>query len=281
MRKPPIYMALSAVLFALGGLFFKLIDWDAMAISAARSVLAACCILVFLLVRRHRFRFNRTVVLAALAIAVTNTLYAQANKLTTAGNAIVLEFSMPVFVILIMLVFFHKKPTRLELVTCGLVLLGIICFFLDSLTAGNLFGNLLALIAGMSYACYFIFNSRPDSEPFTAILLSYGIAALLGLPALLKTDIAGSSAVSLLSVLALGLLQQGAAQIFFSLGIRGTPPVTASLISGIEPILNPILVAVFYHELLTPLSLAGAALVLLTVIGYNYLDTRQKLQRGA
>ena len=54
-----------------------------------------------------------------------------------------------------------------------------------------------------------------------------------------------------------------------------TPPVTASLISGIEPVLNPLLVAVFYGEMLTPLSLVGAAIVFLSVIGYNLLRLKQ------
>lgn len=269
MTKSTFFVFLSSIFFALGGLFFKIIPWDALAIGAARSMIAAVCILCFLLVRRHQFRVNRTVLAAAVAIAVTNTLYAAANKLTTAGNAIVLQFSMPAFVILMMLVFFRKRPTRMELATCGLVFLGIICFFLDSFTAGNLFGNALALLSGMSYACFFIFNSRESAEPFTAILLSYAITALIGLPNLVRTDIAGSTMQTLLAVLALGALQQGAGQICFALGIKGTSPVTAGLISGIEPILNPVLVAVFYHEMLTPLSILGAAIVLISVTFYN------------
>lgn len=270
MRRSTVFVFLSAVFFSLGGLFFKIIPWDALAISSARSVIAAVCILIFLKMRRHRFVLNRTVIIAALAISITNSLYALSNKLTTAGNAIVLQFSMPAFVILIMLVFFRKRPTKLELATCGTVLLGIICFFVDSFTAGNLLGNLLALISGATYACFFIFNSREDSEPFTAIILSYIIAALIGLPALLHTDIAGSTAGTLLAVLGLGLLQQGAGQVCLALGIKETSPVTAGLISGIEPILNPLLVALFYHELLTPLSLLGAAIVLISVMWYNY-----------
>lgn len=276
MRRSTVFVFLSAIFFALGGLFFKIIPWDALAISSARSIIAAICILVFLRIRKHRFVVNRTVILAALAISVTNSLYALSNKLTTAGNAIVLQFSMPAFVILIMLVWFHKKPTKLELATCGAVLLGIICFFVDSFTAGNLLGNCLALISGVTYACFFIFNSREDSEPFTAIILSYGIAALIGLPSLLQTDIAGSSMGTLLAVAGLGLIQQGAGQVCLALGIKETSPVTAGLISGIEPILNPLLVAVFYHELLTPLSFLGAAIVLISVMWYNYKTAKME-----
>lgn len=276
MRRATFLVFLSSMCFALGGLFFKICSWDALAISSARSILAAVCIGIFLTVRRHKYVVNRTVLMAALAITITNNLYAMANKLTTAGNTIVLQFSMPAFVILLMLVFYHKKPTRLEIGTCVTVLLGIICFFIDSLSAGNMFGNALALISGISYACFFIFNSREDSDPFTVIMLSYALAALIGLPSLMKTDIAGSAAPAILAVLGLGILQQGAGHICLALGIKDTSPVTAGLISGIEPILNPVLVAVFWHEMLTPLSLVGAAIVLVSVMTYNYFESKAK-----
>ncbi len=273
---PLLYVFLSAVLFSTGGLFFKLIPWDALAISSARSMLAGLSLLIILLLRRHRFRINRTVLITAAAITVTNTLYALANKLTTAGNTIVLQFTMPVFVILIMRVFFRQKPTRLQTGTCLITLLGIILFFIDALSAGNMLGNFLALLSGLSYAVFFVWNSREDSEPFTSILLSYAAAALIGLPSLLKTDILSSGPNVLLAVLGLGLLQQAAGHLFLAVGIKGTPPVTASLVSGIEPILNPVLVAVFYHEMLSPLSLFAAGLVFVSVTFYNIRTAGKK-----
>ncbi|MBQ7591170.1 MAG: EamA family transporter [Clostridia bacterium] len=280
-HRSTVFVFLSAVLFATGGLFFKKISWNALAISSARSVIAGLFILSVMLITRHRFRITKSVIFAALSISVTNNLYALANKLTTAGNTIVLQFSMPVFVILIMAVFYRKKPSALEIVTCFAVLGGIVCFFIDSLTAGNMLGNALALISGVSYACFFIFNSREDSEPFTAVLLSYALTALIGLPWLLRTDVAATPGSELLCVLALGLLQQGTAQICFALGIKETPPVAASLISGIEPILNPVLVALFYGEKLTLLSLIGAAVVLLAVLVYNVITASKKATADA
>lgn len=264
----------SAVLFSTGGLFFKIIPWDALAIGSARSILAGAAILIFQILRKHTFRINRTVLIAAAAISITNTLYAVANKLTTAGNTIVLQFTMPVFVILIMLLFFRRKPTGLEIGTCIVTLLGIVLFFIDALSAGNMAGNLLALLSGAAYAVFFVWNSREDSDPYTSILLSYGIAALIGLPSLVRTDIAGTSPAILLAVLGLGLLQQATGHILFAIGIKGTPAVTASLISGVEPILNPILVAVFYHEMLSPLSLFAAGIVLCAILFFNVRTAR-------
>ena len=148
------WVFLSSVFFAMGGLLFKIISWDALAISSARSILAGVAILNFLLIRKHHFVLNRDVVLAALSISATNTLYAMANKMTTAGNTIVLQFTMPVFVILIMALFFGKKPGKPECIVCLLVMAGIVCFFVDSLEAGNLMGNLLALASGVAAIAY-------------------------------------------------------------------------------------------------------------------------------
>ena len=266
---PVLAVFLSSVLFSTGGLFFKVIPWDALAIGSARSLLAGVAILIFLLFRKHRFQINRTVLIAAAAITATNTLYALANKMTTAGNTIVLQFTMPIFVILIMFLFFHQRPSRLEAGTCAVTLIGIVLFFVDGLSVGNIAGNLLALLSGLCYAVFFVWNSREDSEPYTSILLSYAAAFLIGLPSLLRIDAAEASPSTLSAVLGLGLFQQGLGHLLFSIGIKRTPPVTASLISGLEPILNPILVAVFYHEMLTPLSLAAAVLVLLAILFYN------------
>lgn len=273
---PEIWVFLSSVFFAMGGLLFKIISWDALAISSARSILAGVAILIFLLIRKHHFVLNLDVVLAALSISATNTLYAMANKMTTAGNTIVLQFTMPVFVILIMALFFGKKPGKPECIVCLLVMAGIVCFFVDSLEAGNLMGNLLALASGITYACFFIFNSREDSEPFTAIVLSYAITAVIGLPTLLKTNIGATPTGEIIAVLALGLIQQGVAQICFATGIRDTGAVAAGLISGLEPILNPVLVAVFWHETLTPLSCIGAAVVVISVVVYDLRKNRKK-----
>ena len=264
---------LSAVFFSLGGLFFKLVSWDGLAINSARSLLAGLFILAVMLKQKHALKVNAAVVGAAAAIAVTNTLYAAANKLTTAGNVIVLEFTMPVFVILIMFLVYRKKPSGLEILTCMLVLGGIICFFVDSLSAGNMLGNALALLAGFLYAIFFILNSREDSEPYTAILIAYVISFVIGLPSLLKTDVVHTPVSMLAAVAALGFIQQGLGHLCFSAGITKTNAVAASLISGLEPVLNPILTAVFYHEMVTPLSLIGALIVLGSIITYNVVTS--------
>lgn len=280
-----ILVFLSAVFFATGGLFFKFIDWEPLAINSARSLLAGSMIFICMLIKKHKFVINKSVILAAFGICATNNLYALANKMTTAGNTIVLQFSMPVFVILIMWLCFKKKPKGLDLGVCAAVLCGIILFFVDSLSSGGMIGNILALISGLTYAAFFIFNAREDSEPFTAILLAYAMSALIGMPWLVQTDFAGTDINGWLCVIGLGLLQQGTAQMCFAAGIKHTSAVTAALISGIEPVLNPVLVAIFAGEMLKPLAIVGAVLVLVSIVVYNVInaltDEKEKRKKAA
>lgn len=82
--------------------------------------------------------------MGAVCICGTNTLFTVANKLTTAANTIVLQFTAPIFVILLSVVFWKKRPQKLDLIACGVVLVGVLCFFVDSLEAGGMAGNILA-----------------------------------------------------------------------------------------------------------------------------------------
>lgn len=70
-------------------------------------------------------------------------------------------------------------------------------------------------------------------------------------------------------IVAFGVFQLTLAYIFMAKGLDEVPAVTASLTTAIEPILNPLLVAVFYHETVTPLSFVGAVIVIAAIVGYN------------
>ena len=118
-------------------------------------------------------------------------------------------------------------------------------------------------------------NAREDSDSLSSVLIGMGLNVLTGLPFLIREQPFSAGMDVWGPVLILGIFQLGLAYVFLTEGLVITPPVTASLISGIEPVLNPLLVAVFYGEMLTPLSLVGAAIVFLSVIGYNLLRLKQ------
>lgn len=272
-RMGTLCVFLSAVLYSIGGLCIKLIPWHGMSVNGGRTAIALVVIGLYLLATKHKPRMNRWVFLGAVCVCGTNTLYTVANKLTTAANTIVLQFTAPIFVILLSLLFWRKRPQKLDMVVCAITLLGVICFFVESLEAGGMLGNALALLSGLTYAVVFLLNDLPDSDPISSVFWGDVCSALLGLPFLLRET--EFTPTALTSLVILGVFQVALAYILICQGLKTTPAVTASLISGIEPVLNPILVAVFYHEMIGPLSLVGAVIVLAAVIIYNLLKAGQ------
>lgn len=272
-RNGTLFVFLAAVLCSIGGLCIKLIPWNGMSINGARTAIALVVLGGYMLVKRHPLRLNRWVLLGAVAVFGTNALFSVANKLTTAANTIVLQFTAPVFVILFSCLFFKRRPDKLDIGGCAVVFIGILFFFLDGLEVGGMTGNVLALLSGAAYAGVFMMDDMPDSDALSSVFWGDVISAVTGLPFLLQETQFPPSAI--LSLLVLGVFQAAVAYIFLCEGLKTTPPVTASLVSGIEPILNPVWVALFCRETVSGCALIGAGIVIVGVVGYNVLKGRQ------
>ena len=268
----PLCVFLASLLFSIGGLCVKLIPWSALAINGARNLIGSAVIGLFLLITRHRLRLNLPVALGALSTMGVTTLFAVSNKLTTAANAIVLQFTAPVFVILFMAILFHVRPKRRDVITCAVVFLGVCLFFVDGLRRGSLAGDVTALLSGVCYAGVFMMNTAEKSDALSSCFLGQLAAGAAFTPFCLReTDF---SLPALGTLLILGIFQVGVAYILLSVGIRSTGAVTASLITGLEPIMNPLWVALFYKETLSSLAVVGAVIVVGTVVIYNVRSAR-------
>ena len=268
-----LYVFLAALLYSIGGLCIKVIPWNGMSINGGRTAIALVVIGGYLWWVKHPLRWNRWVALGAVSVFGCNALFSIANKLTTAANTIVLQFTAPIFVMLITLLVFRRRPSRLDVITCAVVFGGVVFFFIDSLEVGGGLGNLLALLSGLAYAGVFLLNDLPDSDAISSVFWGDVLSALTGLPFLVKeTDF---SPTAITSLLVLGVFQVAVAYILLTIGLQTTPPVTASLVSGIEPVLNPILVAVFYGEQMGPMAIVGAAIVISGVVIYNVCRAKQ------
>ena len=268
MRKSVLYVFLASVCFSTGGLFIKLIPWSPLAINGARNLIGAAVVGIFLLVTRHRIVFSRRVLTGALSTIGVTTLYAVANKLTTAANTIVLQFTAPVFVMLFMAVLYRQLPGKVDMLVCVLVMSGVVLFFIDGIQAGNLAGNIVAVLSGVCYAGVFMMNTGKDADALSSCFLGQLTAGILLTPLCFRETVFSLPVVA--SVAALGVI------ILFSIGIRNTPPVTASLITGLEPVLNPLLVAAFYGERVSGLSVAGCVVVVCSILAYNVWLAKQK-----
>ena len=130
------------------------------------------------------------------------------------------------------------------------------------------------VISGVTYAGVFLLNDLPGGDAISSVFFGGILSSCTGLPFLFRETEFTTTAI--VSLLILGVFQVAVAYICLCIGLKTTPPITASLVSGIEPILNPILVAVFYHEVVGTYALVGAAIVIVGVVGYNVLKAKQE-----
>ena len=255
--KGTIYVLLSAVCFSTGGVLIKSIPWSSITIQGIRSIFSFMLIASYMVITKRKFVWNKTVLFGAVCNTVMALTFVSATKMTTAANAIVLQFTEPIFVILLMWALYKKKPKKAAVVACAVVFAGILCFFLDSLSAGGMAGNLLAVFSGFTYA-----------------LASHVISLSIGLPSFLgETD---HSAKAWICIILLGVIKFGLSYIFLSRGLDRVSPVTASLTSTLEPILNPILVAIFCGETIGRTAVIGAVLVIGAAACYNVYEAAHK-----
>lgn len=266
-------MLAASLCFSLGGLLMKIIPWNPLAINGARNLIACCVIGLYIRFIKHPLKCNRTVLFGAAALAATTTLYAVANKLTTAGNTIVLQYTAPIWIIVFMYFLFGQKPDRTALITVFIVLIGIVCFFLDSMSTGRWLGDALALLSGITYALVFLLNRFEKGDALSSVFFGQLFCGAFLSPLVLKETVFTPGVLT--AVFVLGSVQVGIAYIFFTTGTKYTEPVTASIINAIEPILNPVLVAVFYKEVLGRFSLIGAAIVIIGILFYDVLTAKR------
>ena len=176
-----LWVLIAASLFSIGGLCIKMVPWSPLAINGARSLISVMVLAIYLKMIKHKIVINPAVLFGAVCMTGTTSLFCAANKLTTAANAIVLQFTAPVFVILLMWALKHEKPKKLDIMACFVVFFGILCFFVDGLLVGNMLGNVIAVLSGVCYAGVFMMNSFEKSDAISSVFLGHALSAVTGM----------------------------------------------------------------------------------------------------
>jgi drug/metabolite transporter (DMT)-like permease len=258
-----LFLIGAATLWSLGGLLVKSIAWNPLAIAGTRSGIAVLVMLVFQ--RKLRFTWSIIQISGALAYAGTVILFVTANKLTTAANAILLQYTAPVYTALISAWFLKEKTSKLDWLTITVVLGGMGLFFVDKLSVGSIAGNICAILSGITFALTAVLlRKQKDGSPLESIILGNVLTALIGLPFMFQSAPGPSSWIPLII---LGIFQLGISYILYALAIRYVTALEAILIPIIEPILNPIWVFLAIKETPGPWAFAGGIIVLISVTG--------------
>ncbi len=275
-KRAIVYLLAAALFWSLGGLLIKLVSWNPVAIAGARSAIACGFLLCFF---RPRLRFTRLEVLGGLAYAATVVLFVLANKLTTAANAILLQYGAPVYVALLSQWFLGEVPSRFDWISVVLVVGGMVLFFLDQLSLGNMLGNFVAIGSGIAFAFLIVtLRMQKDAEPLQSVFVGNLFAALAGLPFCFGPFPGGWS---LTGLVLLGTVQIGLSYLLYAQAIRKVKALEASLIPMIEPVLNPLWVFLAFGESPGRFALLGGGVILLAVF-FRYLlgDSQTVIPRG-
>lgn len=258
MIRSRLLLLAAAVLWSTAGAAIKRSGLDALQLAGSRSLVAAA--FLFLAVREARRRPAARVLLVGVAYAVTVVLFVLATKLTTAANAIFLQDTAPLWVLVLSPWLLKETPTRGELLAVPVFGVGLGLFFVDELAPGHLAGNVTALVSGFAFALSIIGLRRLREEGPAALAWGNLVAAAATAP--FWSGGPAATGPDLALVVYLGVFQLGLAYLLFSRGVAGTPAIEASLIILIEPVLNPIWTFLVIGERMGPWAIAGGAVVL-------------------
>ncbi|MEA4938215.1 MAG: EamA family transporter [Christensenella sp.] len=274
--KGTIAMIVTALLWSMGGIFIKMIPWNPLAIAGLRGLIGGGVMYVYLRIRKIKPVINKDTIKIALSLAGVCTTFVAANKLTTAANAIVIQYCAPVYVLLYIAFVQKKKLRPLDIAVVPITILGVSLCFVGQMGNGHLAGDIVAVVSGFFFAAMFIFSEGvPDQTRASGIMQGQFLTALIGIPVLIATRPAFTlQAVG--GILILGIFQIGIAYVLYSIAIRSAPLLTCSLLAVLEPLLNPVWVFLFAGENPGIWSLVGGVIVVVVITLWYVYDARQK-----
>jgi len=259
-----ISVFIAALLWSSGGLFIKLIPFTPMQISFFRCSIAALTFAVIF--RKKVLEFNRLMVLNSIFYAGVLIFYVVAMKTTTAANAIFLQSTAPIYVLIFEPIINKTGIEKSNIITIAVCFIGMILFFLGDLESGQLEGNFFGLLAGILFAAFFIGMKKNDKKyQQSSIFWGNVIVALICLPFII--ELKDLSFGDLWKVSFLGVFQIAIAYAFFASGLKRVYAVEASIISMIEPVLNPVWVFLGYGEVPALTSIIGGIIIIIAIGG--------------
>src|SRR5690554_2322789 len=271
-KKSVVYLTLAAVFWSFGGVLAKAIPFSAISIAALRGVIAAITIGIYR--KSFAFKRNKSIILAAISLTLTTVLFMVATKLTTATNAILLQYTSLFFIIILNWIFNHQKPKIRDILALSGIAIGISLFFVNQLETGNVLGNIVGLLSGLTFAGVFFANKMDEASAFDATFMGNLLSMLLIPFVLFDPAIQLQQDYPWVLITIMGVFQLGFGYIFFSLGIVNATATQSNITATLEPILNPIWVVLIIGEIPTLFSIVGGLIVLISVVLYNQFEIK-------
>lgn len=262
---------LAGIIWSTGGIFIKLISLNALQLSFFRSLLAAGVFL--LLFRKEILKVNGLTILSAFLYAGILILFVTATKMTSAANAIFLQYTAPFYVLIFEPVLLKTKFEKSNLFILIICFTGMFLFFMGDFGEGYFLGNLVAVASGICFAG-FLLTLRKNGNEYQSSSIFWGNMIIAGLCSVSLWSIAELKTNDLIMVSYLGIVQIGLAYAIFSFGLKRITAIEASLLSMIEPVLNPVWVYFGYGEKPPGYSIAGGIIIIFALLMNIYLYSK-------
>ena len=281
-RQGLIAVTAAAVLWSTGGLLIKSVSLDALGVTMWRALFAA--IAIALLGRApfpRPWKTSRLGWALALSYAATLLLFVSGTKLTTAANAIFLQYTAPLYALFLSAILLKERPNKVELITVAVALGGMCLFFVGRIEPRDTAGNACAIASGVAMALLFVLlrmpSCTPEMRPQSMVLGNLLLVVGLGAVNLARRDAAlfTPSLSDLAGLAFLGIIQIGLAYVLFGYGIARVRAVEALLIGMIEPVLNPVWVFLVLGEAPGWWAVLGGGVIVAAVAGRTIASERR------
>lgn len=274
-RKGLVYISFTALLWSSSGFFIKYLTLNAFQISFYRSSIAALTIYITGRIRNQNLKFDFSLVtmLAAVSYAGILLFFVMATKMTTAANAIFLQFTAPIYLLVLEPLVLKTKFESRNLITILFVCAGMVLFFFGRLEIGNIYGNIIAIISGICFALFTLFlkwkrQKQSSESTLISVILGNMIVAFIALIVSYPELQVSSSQAGIL--LYMGVIQIGISYMIFNEGIKYVSATESMIIASVEAIFNPIWVFIGIGEVPSVYSIIGGIIIMGAILWRNF-----------
>lgn len=257
-------------------MLIKATSLTALELSFVRSLFAAGTVALF--TRRAGFGINAVTGVASVAYAVMLLTFVTATKLTTAANAIFLQYTAPIYILFLEPILHREKMRTRDMVMVAVCVAGMALFFVGKLRPQDVSGNLAALLSGLCFGVFTLLLRHPAAQKVNrASSVIYGnlLLAAATAPFFFAGKGLTMTAQDALIASYLGILQIGVPYLLFTLAIsRGVRSLDAGIVGYIEPVLNPLWVFLAIGERPHQWALIGGAVIIAAVLVHTIWNAR-------
>ena len=261
-KKGLLLLVGASVLWSFAGICIKGISWNSFAITGMRGLIAAGVLL--LVIKKPRLPRGKYQILAMLSYVGLICMTVLATKLTTAANAILLQYTSPIYSAVLGYLVLNERVSKRDILSIAVLFAGLVVFLYDGLAGGHMLGNVVALGSGVCFGAMNVFmRADPQASPAQNVFWGNLAAFVLMLPFFGRLE---WTRVNIALILFMGVFQLGLAYVLYAFAIPHVDALEATVITVLEPILNPAWVMLAGMEKPSVLTVVGGVIVLGAVL---------------